>query len=66
MTDRRHTIIWPNAGVLSIGLLEINCSDILFEIQTFSFKNMNLEMSSTKCQSCYLGLDALILVQNMW
>ena len=65
MTDRRQAIMWPNAGVLSIGLLETNLSDILFEIQTFSFKNVHLEISSTKCQSCYLGLNALILIQSM-
>ena len=35
---RRQAIIWTNAGILLIGPLGTNLSDILTEIITFSFK----------------------------
>ena len=35
---RRQVIIWPNAGLLSIGTLRTNFNEILSEIYTFSFK----------------------------
>ena len=35
--DRRQAIIWTNAGILLIGLLGTNFSEILIEILTFSF-----------------------------
>ena len=35
---RRQAIIWTNAGILFIGPLEPNLSEILNEIYTFSFK----------------------------
>ena len=47
--DRRQAIIWTNAGMLLIGPLGTNFSEILIEIQIFQFKKMNLKMSSGKC-----------------
>ena len=44
--DQRQAIIWTNAGILSIGPLGTNSSEILITIQTFSFKKMHLNMSS--------------------
>ena len=38
--DRRQAIIWTNAGILLIGPLRTNLSEILFAIDAFSFKNM--------------------------
>ena len=35
---RRQPIIWTNAGILSIGALEKNLSEILIKIDIFSFK----------------------------
>ena len=35
---RRQVIIWTNAGLLSIGTLRTNFSEILSEIYTFSLK----------------------------
>ena len=35
---RRQAIIWTNAGILLIGPLGTNFSDIVIEIQTFSLK----------------------------
>ena len=45
---RRQAIIWTNAGILLIGPLGTNFSEILIGIQTFSFKKMHLKMSSAK------------------
>ena len=39
---RRQTIIWTNAGILLIGPLGTNLSEILSEIHTFSLKKMHL------------------------
>ena len=43
---RRQAIIWTNAGILLIGPLGINFSEILAGIQTFSFREMHLKVSS--------------------
>ena len=45
---RCHAIIWTNAGILLIGPLGINFSEILIEIHKFLFKKMHLEVSSVK------------------
>ena len=45
---RRQAIIWTNAGILLIGPLGTKFSEILIEINTFSFKKMHLKMSSGK------------------
>ena len=58
--ERRQAIIWTNAGILLIGPLETNFSEILIEIQTFSLKKIRLKMSSEKCCSFHLGLNVLI------
>ena len=57
---RRQAIIWANAGILSIGHLGTNFSEILFEIQTFSFKKIQFKMSSAKWRPFCLGLNVLI------
>ena len=54
----RQAIIWTNAGILLIGLLGTN-SEILFGIQTFSFKKMHSKMSSGKWRPFCLGLNVL-------
>ena len=43
---RRQAIIWTNAGILLIGLLGTNFSEILIEIHILSVKKMHLNMSS--------------------
>ena len=55
---RRQAIIWTNAGILFIGPLGTNFSEIL--IQTFSFKKMYLKMSSGKWRPSCLSLNVLI------
>ena len=57
--DRRQAIIWTNAGILLIGPLGTNFSEILIEINTFSFMKMQLKMSSGKQRPFCLGLNVL-------
>ena len=56
---RRQAIIWNNAGILSIGLLGTNFSEILIKILTFSFKKMRLKVSSAKWRPFCLSLNVL-------
>ena len=58
--DRRQAIIWTNAGILLIGPLGTNFSQILIEILTFSIKKMRLKVSSAKRRPFCLGLDVLM------
>ena len=56
---RRQAIIWTNAGILSIGPLRTNFTEMLIEILTFSFKKICLKVSSVKCRPFCLGLNVL-------
>ena len=57
---RRIAIIWTNAGILLIGPLGTNFSEIfLLEIYTFSFTKMHLKMLSGKSRPFCLGLNVL-------
>ena len=57
--DRRQAIIWTNAGILSIGTLGTNFSEILIEILTLTFKKMRLKVSAKRRPFC-LGLNVLM------
>ena len=57
---RRQAIILTNAGILLIGPLGTNFNGILIEIQTFSFKEVRLKLSSAKWRPFCLGLNVLI------
>ena len=57
--DRRQAIIWINAGILLIGPLGINLSEILNDILTFSLKKMRLKVLSVKQRPFCLGLNVL-------
>ena len=59
---RRQAIIWTNAGILLIGTLGIDFSEILREIHIFSFKKMYLKMLSGKRWSFCIGLNVLMLL----
>ena len=59
---RRQAIIWTNAGLLLIGPLGTNFSEILIGILTFSFKKLHLKVSSAKWRPFCLGLNVL----NTW
>ena len=52
---RCQAIIWTNAGILLIGPLGTNFSEISIEILTFSFKKMRLKVSSAKWRHFVLG-----------
>ena len=56
---RCQAIIWNNAGILSIGLLGTNFSEILIKIMTFSFKKMRLKVSYAKWRPFCLCLNVL-------
>ena len=56
---RRQAIIWNNAGILLIGPLGTNVSEILIGTHMFSFKKLHLEMSA-KWRSFCLGLNVLM------
>ena len=56
---RRQAIIWTNAGILLIGALGTNVSEILIKIYTFSLKKMHLKMLSGKRRPSCLGLNVL-------
>ena len=55
---RRQAITWTNADLLPIGLLGTYFSDIWIGILSFSFKKMQLKMSSDKI--------AVILSRGRW
>ena len=59
LPGRHQAIIWINAGILSIGPLGTNFSEILIAIETFSFKKMHLKISSVKWLPFCLGLNVL-------
>ena len=63
IVGRRQALIWPNAGKFIIDPLGTKFSEILIEIHTFSFKKMNLKMSSGKWRPFCLGLNVLI---SLW
>ena len=60
---RRQAIIWTNAGILLMGPLGTNFSEILIEFYTFSFKKMHKKMSG-KWQPFCLGLNVLIEIAS--
>ena len=64
LPGRRQAIIWTNAGILSIGPLGTNFSEISIEIHILSFKKMHLKMSSGKWRPFCLGLNVLMWTQE--
>ena len=57
--SQHQAIIWTNAGILLIGTLGTNFSEILIEIRPFSFKKMHFKMSSRKWQPFCLSLNVI-------
>ena len=56
---RHQAITWTNAGILLIGPLGTNFSEIFIEIPIFSFKKMRLKISFAKWQPFCPGLNVL-------
>ena len=54
---RRQAINWTNAGILIIGPLGTNFSEILIEILPLSFMKMHLKVSYAKWRLFCLGLN---------
>ena len=63
---RRQAIIWANAGILLIGPLGTNFSEIVIELYRFSFKKIHLKMSSGKWRPSCLGLNVLKHFDGCW
>ena len=61
---RRQAIIWTNAGILLIGPLGTNLSEILSEIHTFSLKEMHLKMSSGEWRPFILASMCWIIIAD--
>ena len=59
---RRQAIIWTNAGILLIGPLGTNFSEILIRIHKFSFTKMHLKMSSAKWRPFSLDLNVITII----
>ena len=57
-----QAIIWTNAGILLFGPWGTNFSEILINIQTFSFEKMHLKMLSGKWRPICLGLNVLRII----
>ena len=60
LPGRRQAITWTNVGILLIGPLGTNFSEMLIEIHTFAFKKIHLKMLSGKWRPFCLGLNVLI------
>ena len=65
LPGRCQAIIWTNVGILFIGPLETNFSEIIIKIYTFSFKKMHLKMLSGKCWPFCLGLNELKVANDL-
>ena len=61
---RRQAFIWTNAGILLIEPLGTNFNEIWIAIETFSFKNMHLKISTAKWRPFCLGLNVLSFVHH--
>ena len=59
MSVRNQAITWTKAGILLIGHLGTDFSEMLIEIHMLSFKEMLLKMSSVKFWALGLGLNML-------
>ena len=56
---RRQAITWTNGGILLMGPLGTNFSEILSKIHTSYFKKMHFKTSSAKWRPFCLGLNEL-------
>ena len=61
----RKSIVWANPGIMLIGPLGVNCSEILIEFWHFQKKKHWLKMSSAKWRTFCLGLNALLKKDDM-
>ena len=57
-----HAITWHSASLLFIVLLGTNYSEILIKTLQFSYKKINLKMSSAKWPALLLDHNILMLI----
>ena len=57
-----HAIIWRSASLLFIVSLGTNYSEILIKTLQFSYKKINLKMSSAKWLALLLDHNILMLI----
>ena len=55
-----QAIIWNGDGILLIGPLGTDFSEILIKIHTFPFRKLHLKMSSVKRRPCCTGINVII------
>ena len=63
---RRQTIIWTNDGIVLIGPLGTNYSEISIKILTYSFTKIRSKVSSGKRRPSCLGLNVLRIAFVLW
>ena len=63
---RRQAITWTNVGILFIGPLGTNFSEMLIEIHIFSFMKIHLKKSSGKWRPFCLGHNVLNMCLQAW
>ena len=61
---QRQAIVWTNAGILLIRTEGKYFSEILSENRIFSFKKMDLKMSSAKLRPFCIGVNVLIYLRS--
>ena len=60
LPGRRRAIIWNSVGILLIGHVGMDFSELLTGIKTVSFRRMHLKMSSAKWRPFCLGLNHML------
>ena len=65
LPGQREAITWTNVGILLIGPLGTNFSEMWIEIHTFPFKKIHLKMPSGKWRPFCLGLNVLIMLEEI-
>ena len=58
-TSRHQAFFWTNSGLLSVGLVRTNYSEILIERLTFSLKKKLVKIPSAKWQLFCISLNVL-------
>ena len=64
LPGRRQAITWTIVGILLIGPLGTNFSEMLIEIHAFSFKKIHLKMLSEKWRPFCLSLNVLTIEEH--
>ena len=63
---RHQAIIWTNDGILLIGSLGTNFSEILIEMYTLPFKKMHSILSRPQCVKTTKTTEPRVVVATLW